>query len=173
MKATVRLSSAFVHALGVAYVIQVRSTNVVSIRPSWKAAWERISRCSGAVVLIPSTRSSSSARDMQSIASRSRRLMNDQLADHRVVIGRDGVAAVGVGIEADAESARRDQPLDLSRARAENCVEVSSALMRHSIAAPRTCTSSCLNGSGSPAATRICVLIRSMPVTISVTGCST
>jgi len=41
------------------------------------------------------------------------------------------------------------------------------------IAAPRCSTSSCKNQSGSPAAMRICALIKSMPVTISVTGCST
>ncbi len=52
------------------HAIQVRSTNVVSMRHSWKAAWERISRCSGVVVRMPSTRSSFKARDMQSIASR-------------------------------------------------------------------------------------------------------
>ena len=34
-----------------------------------------------------------------------RRLVDDQLADHRVVVGRDGVAGVGVRIPADAGAA--------------------------------------------------------------------
>ena len=45
--------------------------------------------------------------------------------------------------------------------------------MRHSIAWPRSATSSWVNDSGSPAATRIPSLTMSMPVTISVTQCST
>ena len=49
----------------------------------------------------------------------------------------------------------------------------SSALMRHSIAWPRSTTSSWANDSGSPAATRMPSLTMSMPVTISVTQCST
>ena len=49
----------------------------------------------------------------------------------------------------------------------------SSALIRNSIAWPRVMTSVWLNPSGSPAAIRICVATRSIPVSISVTGCST
>ena len=49
----------------------------------------------------------------------------------------------------------------------------SSALTRHSIECPVKVTSLCLNDSRSPAAIRICSLTMSMPVTISVTGCST
>ena len=48
-----------------------------------------------------------------------------------------------------------------------------SALMRHSMACPCSCTSSCENDSGSPAATRIISPTRSVCVTISVTQCST
>ena len=48
-----------------------------------------------------------------------------------------------------------------------------SALMRHSIEQPRSCTSSWANESGSPAAIRICSRTMSMPVAISVTVCST
>ena len=40
----------------------------------------------------------------------------DQLADHRVVIGRHGVARVDVGIPPDAVAARRVEKLDLARA---------------------------------------------------------
>ncbi len=49
----------------------------------------------------------------------------------------------------------------------------SSALMRHSMAWPRSSMSRWRNGSFSPAAMRICFCTMSMPVTISVTGCST
>ena len=48
-----------------------------------------------------------------------------------------------------------------------------SALMRHSMAWPEKVMSFCLNESGAPDATRICSSTRSMPVTASVTGCST
>ena len=49
----------------------------------------------------------------------------------------------------------------------------SSALIRHSIACPVKVTSLCRNDSRSPAAIRICSLTMSMPVTSSVTPCST
>ena len=49
----------------------------------------------------------------------------------------------------------------------------SSALIRNSMAWPSNATSDWLNPSGSPAAIRIWVATRSMPVSISVTGCST
>ena len=52
-------------------------------------------------------------------------------------------------------------------------VSGSSALIRHSIEWPVKTTSACLKPSRSPAAIRICALTMSMPVTISVTGCST
>ena len=48
-----------------------------------------------------------------------------------------------------------------------------SALIRHSMACPCSCTSSCENDNGSPAATRIISPTRSVCVTISVTQCST
>ncbi len=49
----------------------------------------------------------------------------------------------------------------------------SSALMRHSMAWPCTWIWRWVKGSFSPAATMICVFTMSMPVTSSVTGCST
>ncbi len=49
----------------------------------------------------------------------------------------------------------------------------SSAYTRASMAWPVSVTSSCVNPSGSPAATRTCHSTRSRPVTSSVTGCST
>ena len=48
-----------------------------------------------------------------------------------------------------------------------------SALIRHSIEWPTIRTSSWVKSSASPAATRIWYFIRSIPVTISVIGCST
>ena len=48
-----------------------------------------------------------------------------------------------------------------------------SAFTRHSMAWPRYVMSSCVNVSGSPAATRIISCTMSVPVTISVTECST
>ena len=41
-----------------------------------------------------------------------RRLMDDQLADQRIVVRRDGVSTVDMGIEADAEPARHNEPFD-------------------------------------------------------------
>ena len=49
----------------------------------------------------------------------------------------------------------------------------SSALMGTSIAAARICTSACARLSGSPCAIRIISRTRSIPVIISVIGCST
>ena len=45
--------------------------------------------------------------------------------------------------------------------------------MRHSIAWPFTLMSACLTDNGLPDATMICSRTMSMPVIISVTGCST
>src|SRR5207244_917947 len=52
-------------------------------------------------------------------------------------------------------------------------VSGSSALIRHSMAWPSKRTASWRYPSPSPSAMRICSRTRSMPVTISVTGCST
>ena len=49
----------------------------------------------------------------------------------------------------------------------------SSALIRHSIACPSKRTSLWASASGAPAAISICARTRSIPVIISVTGCST
>ena len=48
-----------------------------------------------------------------------------------------------------------------------------SAVIRASMLQPWIRRSSCRNGSGSPAAIRICSFTRSIPVMFSVTGCST
>ena len=82
----------------------------------------------------PSTRSSASARCMVSIASRSGWLVDDQLADHRIVVGRHDVAAM------TCESNRTPKPpgttsRSILPAKAGILCGF-SALMRHSIAAP-------------------------------------
>ncbi len=48
-----------------------------------------------------------------------RRLVHDQLADHRIVVRRHDVARVGVRIEPHAEAAGHDQLLDLAGRRLE------------------------------------------------------
>ena len=85
---------------------------------------------------------------------------------------RHRVAGVDVRIEAHAEPAGDDHPRDLPGRGAEILLRVLGVDAALDGRAART-MSSCVKGSGSPAATRICALIRSMPVTISVTGCST
>ena len=51
-------------------------------------------------------------------------LVNDQLADHRIVERRNHIAGVDVGIEPNAKSSRRDQSLDLPRAGPESMLRV-------------------------------------------------
>jgi hypothetical protein len=62
----------------------------------------------------------------------------------------------------------RDLPGDGAKLR-----DGSSALIRHSMAWPRSWIGVSGMESGSPAAARICSFTRSNPVHISVTGCST
>ena len=61
---------------------------------------------------------------MQAMASRAGRLVDDQLADHRIVVGRDDVAGVDVRIEAHAEPAGHEQLRDRARAGLEILVRV-------------------------------------------------
>jgi len=97
---------------------------------------------------------------------------NDQLRDHRVVVAADLVALRNRMVEADADTRRwpvGGQPTGRGR-------EVGggfSALIRYSIAWPAISTSSWSNVSSSPAATRSCHRTISMPVTSSLTVCST
>ena len=66
------------------------------------------------------------------------RLVDDQLADHRIVVGRDDVAFVDVRIEPHAESAGDAQPRDRARRGAEVLVRVfgvDAALDRHALLA--------------------------------------
>ena len=123
----------------------------------------------GTVVRIPAP-AVRPARAACKRSPRARRLMHDQLADHRIVMRRHDVARDGRASRSARRAAGNDTCARSCPGQGWKLRSGSSALMRHSIAAPLMTMSSCLNGSGSPAAIRICVLIRSMPVTISVTG---
>ena len=79
--------------------------NVVSAWPATKWVFVRISRCSGIVVLMPSTTNSPNARCMQAIAFVRVVAVNEQLGDQRIVIGRHAVAGRHVRIEANARPA--------------------------------------------------------------------
>ena len=100
--------------------------------------------------------------------------IGEQLGDHRVV---DRCEISAPSIDAAVDARRRRRPAASSapagRSTAGNC----ASGPRHR-PAPRSpsrsaSTSSCANGSFSPAAMRIISSTRSSPVTISVTGCST
>ena len=84
-------------------------------RRCWNAVCARISWCSAVFVLMPSTTSSASALRMRAIAVCARVAVRDQLADHRVVVRRHGVAGVDVAVDADARAARRVPALDQAR----------------------------------------------------------
>ncbi len=98
--------------------------------------------------------------------------VNDELREHRIVIRRHHRAAV------HTVSNRTPGPLggwherNTARGRHEISIRifgVDAALDGMAV----HFMSSCVNGSGSPAAIRICCLTKSIPVTASVTGCST
>ena len=63
---------------------------------------------SGMVVFIPSTTNSSSARFRRMMQPSRVGAVDDQLADHAVVIGRHPVAGVEAAIDADVHAAGRD-----------------------------------------------------------------
>ena len=76
--------------------------------------------CSNAmVVLTPVIMYSPSERLILSIASRRSLPTRDQLADHGVVVGRDGVAGIDMAVHPRAAPARRVIHLHPARARAE------------------------------------------------------
>ena len=98
--------------------------------------------------------------------------MYDELTQKRVVVRRDDIARVDVRIPANPWAAWQTQVRDSSGRRAKivfRVFGVDPALDR----CPRSVMSFWRKGRGSPAAILICCLTRSMPVTISVTGCST
>ena len=95
----------------------------------------------------------------------------DDLGDQRVVEGRHGVAVVEVGVHADARPARGVEGGDLARGGQEvlRVFGVDAAL--EGVAVKLDCP--LVKDRGMPAAMRSCSLTISMPVIISVTGCST
>ena len=97
---------------------------------------------------------------------------DDQLGDHRVIHRRHFVAGLHAGVHAHAGAGRLAVGADPARRGCE-FLDASSALMRHSIACPRSSTSTWAYASSSPAAARMPSLTMSIPVVISVTQCST
>ena len=83
----------------------VRSMNVVSTCDSLKAVWSRIFWCRGMVVFTPSMCNSLKRPLHAGDGLAAGRLVDDQLADHRIVVRRDDVAFVDVRIEPHAEPA--------------------------------------------------------------------
>ena len=100
---------------------------------------------------------------------------DDELADQVVVVLADRVAALVAAVEPGAEPVGRREAGDRARAGEEaaagRVLGVDPDL--DGVPAPLRQTSSWLMGSGSPEATLTCHSTRSIPVTISVTGCST
>src|SRR2546422_2173476 len=149
-----------------------RPTNPVSYRPATKSGWNSAARWKGSDVGMPATLISSNARRIRPIASSRSRPYAITFAS------RESYSLGTVIPEKSAESTRIPGPAG-SRTSATrplagmNPASGSSAVMRHSMAAPLLEIWSCVNGSGSPAAIRSCSATRSRPVTISVTGCST
>ncbi len=74
------------------------------------------------------------------------RVVDDQLGDHRVVEPRDLVSRPHAGVDPHARARRLLVRRDQARAPAGSPCSTSSALMRHSIACPRSVTSSCRSG---------------------------
>ena len=64
---------------------------------------------------MPSTRISSSATRRRASASSRVVAVDDQLGDHRVVVGRHAVAGAGVAVDAHAEAARQLPAGDAAR----------------------------------------------------------
>ena len=98
--------------------------------------------------------------------------VGDQLGHQRIVKRRDHAIGVRPGVHAHADPAGQMEAGDA----AGDGTNVSgfSALMRHSMAWPRNSIGPGRHfASGSPCAMRIWLFTMSMPVTNSVTGCST
>ena len=146
--------------------------NEVLSWPAWKSGSLRIFRWSGTVVLIPSMTVISSVRRMRAIASLAVAAVHDDLGDHRVVVRRHGALGVRERIDAHARTARHVERVDDAGRRREGLgiLGVDAALDR--VAGERD-VALLERRAARPAAIRICSFTMSMPVTISVTGCST
>ena len=120
----------------------------------------------------PSIRVAASASASAATAAARSARVGDDFRQQRVVVRRDRACRrstqVSTRTQAGSVERRRRVPLD-----GRKPASGSSAMTRASMAWPSKRTSSCANGSGSPAATRSCSSTRSRPVTASVTGCST
>ena len=114
--------------------------------------------------LTPPISNSPSARSIRPIASLAVGVVDDQLRDHRVVERRDLRARRDARVDAHARARRLAVARDPPRRSAGSPCDGSSALMRHSIACPRSTTSSWRTDSGSPRAIRTCSRTRSTPV---------
>ena len=88
---------------------------------------------------------------------------DDQLGDHRVVHRRDLGAGADARVDAHAGPGRLAVGRRSCPGAGAKFFDASSALIRHSIAWPRSTTSSWVMDSGSPAATRMPSLTMSMP----------
>ena len=103
---------------------------------------------------------------------RARRAPDDELREHRIVVQADLAARLDAAVPAHAGPARHVQILDAPRGRQESVRRIlarDAALDRPAARLDVRCG----NGSFSPAAMRSCHCTRSIPVTSSVTGCST
>ena len=100
---------------------------------------------------------------------------HDELADEVVVVLADLVARFEAAVPPHAETLRHPQLGDRPGRREEAAAGGVLGVDAHLDGMPRVpaSTDSCVNDSGSPAATRSCSATRSSPVTSSVTGCST
>ena len=128
----------------------------------------------GMVVATPSTTISPSARSMRRSSGLAVDAPDDELADEVVVVLADLVAGCVSAVQAHAEAVGHDELGDAAGGGEESpagrVLGVDAASRWRGLAAGSTSWS---NDSGTPDATRICSATRSMPVTSSVTGCST
>ncbi len=140
--------------------------------PAWKAWWRISIRKKGRVVLVPLIQILSSACFMLIIASwRSLPVTISLAIMESYDATMDDPARTPVSILTPGPSGRLSFSIFPGAGAKPACT--SSAFIRHSMAHPASFTSFCLRVSSSPEAIRICCSMRSMPVIISVTGCST
>ena len=149
-----------------------RSRKPVSLCRSRKSGSLRIRRKSEIFVLMPPTKYSYSARAIARWPARGpNRSRSAWPAADRNRSERSSLRTSRC--RAGSPGRGQQQQRDLARAREEIVVGILGVDAALDGMAAQRFTSSCLNGSGSPAAMRICRWTRSRPVTNSVTGCST
>ena len=99
----------------------LRSMNPVSTSPRRKFGLSMICRCSGMVVLIGATWNSPRRPLHRGDGLGAGGAVDDQLADHAVVIRRDAVAGVDVRVQPHARPAGQAQLLDQRPAKGRSC----------------------------------------------------